>query len=59
MYWRRTTSTGAVLGMVLGISSWLFFKWIYPLEIPALVPATMVSIISLIIGSLIWKKEYK
>lgn len=58
MYWRRTTSTGAVLGMLFGIVTWLFFKWVYPLDILALIPATIVSIVSLIVGSLIWKKEF-
>ncbi|MEP2669805.1 MAG: sodium:solute symporter family protein [Cyclobacteriaceae bacterium] len=59
MYWKRTSSAGAVLAMVIGLSTWLFFKWVYPLEIPELVPATMASILALIIGSLIWKKEPK
>ena len=57
MYWKRTSSAGAVLSMAVGLSIWLLFKWIYPLEIPELVPATIASILALIIGSLIWKKE--
>ncbi|MGB4972235.1 MAG: sodium:solute symporter, partial [Cyclobacteriaceae bacterium] len=59
MYWKKTSSAGAVLAMVIGLSAWLFFKWVYPLEIPSLVPATIASILSLIVGSLIWKKELK
>lgn len=57
MYWRRTSSGGAVLSMVIGLFVWLFLEWIYPLEIPSLVPATIASITALILGSLIWKKE--
>jgi Na+/proline symporter len=59
MYWKKTSSAGAVLSMVTGLSTWLFFKWVYPLEIPGLIPATMASILALIMGSLIWKKEHK
>lgn len=56
LYWKRTRSTGAILSMVMGLIAWLFFEWVYPLEIPSLVPATTVSIASLILGSLMWKK---
>lgn len=57
MYWRKTSSTGAMLSMVIGLLTWLFFKWIYLIEIPALVPATISSFAALILGSLIWKKR--
>lgn len=57
LYWNRANSVGAVLSMVTGLATWLFFKLIYPIEIPSLVPATLVSIGSLILGSLIWQKN--
>ena len=56
MYWRRATSAGAVLGMVGGLFTWVFFEWAYPLDIPSLVPATLVSMVFLVIGSLAGKK---
>lgn len=56
LYWKRTSSVGAVLAMVLGLTTWLLFKWIYIIEIPSLVPATLVSIVALVIGSLLWPR---
>jgi Na+/proline symporter len=57
LYWKRANSVGAVLSMVTGLATWLFFKLIYPIDIPSLVPATLVSLGSLIFGSLIWQKR--
>lgn len=57
MYWKKTSSVGAVLAMVTGLSSWLFFKLIYTLEIPSLVPATLISILSLIVGSIYYPEK--
>lgn len=57
LYWKRANSFGAMLSMVTGLATWLFFKLIYPIEIPSLVPATLISISSLILGSLIWSKK--
>jgi SSS family transporter len=57
LYWKRANGVGAILSMVSGLSTWLFFNFLYPLEIPSLVPATLVSLGSLVIGSLIWKKN--
>lgn len=57
LYWKRASSVGAVLSMVTGLATWLFFKLIYPIDIPSLVPATLVSLGSLIFGSLIWQKK--
>ena len=57
LYWKRANSVGAMLSMVTGLATWLFFKLLYPIDIPSLVPATLVSIGSLILGSLIWQKK--
>lgn len=59
MYWKKTSGAGAMLAMVCGVATWSLLKWVYHLEIPELVPATLVSIISLIVGSLIWKKTHR
>ena len=58
LYWNRTSSVGAMLSMIIGLVSWLFFKGVYPLEIPSLVPATLLSIGALIIGSLVWPGKF-
>ncbi len=57
LYWRRTSSIGAMLSMISGFTTWLFFKWIPIIDIPSLVPATLVSITALIIGSLVWRNN--
>jgi solute:Na+ symporter, SSS family len=57
MYWKKTSSVGAVLSMFAGFSAWIVFNFFYQIEIPSLVPATLVSIVALVIGSLIWKVE--
>lgn len=58
IYWKRGTSLGALLSMVLGISSWLYFEY-FPLEIPSLIPAIAISCAGMVIGSLVSKSEKK
>ncbi len=53
MYWKRRSPIGAILSMMLGMATWIFYA-LYPLEIPALVPAVAVSFIAMVVGSLIW-----
>jgi SSS family solute:Na+ symporter len=55
IYWKRATSGGALLSMVTGISSWLYFEY-FPIDIPSLVPAVCISCVGMIIGSLIFKE---
>lgn len=57
LYWKRTSGVGATLAMFSGLLTWLFFEWIYPIDIPSLVPATLVSIFSLVVGSLVWTRN--
>ncbi len=51
IYWKRTTSAGAISAMVMGIAIWFLFKVLEITDIPSLVPATLVSITSLIVVS--------
>jgi Na+/proline symporter len=51
LYWKRATSVGALSSIITGISSWVYFKN-YPLAIPSLVPALLISGIVMIIASL-------
>lgn len=54
LYWRRSSSTGAILSMAMGMASWLVMEWFFELPIPSLVPATLISIFALVVGSLLW-----
>lgn len=56
LYWNRANAFGAIAAMVTGLSAWVVYKWFYPIDIPALVPATLISIGSLIFGSILWDK---
>jgi solute:Na+ symporter, SSS family len=56
MYWKRATSTGALLGMVLGTVTLALFMWL-DFDWPALIPATIVSFLAMIIGSLVFKQK--
>jgi solute:Na+ symporter, SSS family len=58
MYWKNSSATGAILSMICGILSWLYFEF-YPIEVPSLVPAVGVSLITMIGGSILWPtKKY-
>lgn len=54
LYWKRSTSTGALVSIVTGMSVWFYFE-LFPAEIPSLVLGTLASFIGMIAGSL-WGK---
>jgi SSS family solute:Na+ symporter len=56
LYWKKANGTGALLGMISGIVSWLIFSS-FESEWPALVPATLISFATLILGSLLWPNK--
>jgi len=51
LYWKKANSTGALLSMIFGIVTWIVFE-VYKTEWPSLLPATLVSFVALICGSL-------
>ena len=57
LYWKKANSTGAVIAMLAGFVSWIVFEFIYEIDLPSLVPATMISILALIMGS--WLRTEK
>jgi solute:Na+ symporter, SSS family len=58
LYWKRANSAGAILAMFAGILSWLLFEW-SGLEIPALIPATLISFVTMVVGSLIRFRQFR
>ena len=58
LYWKRASSTGALLAMVIGILTWIIFE-VYDSGWPSLVPATFASFASMAIGSLLWPDKRK
>lgn len=58
LYWKRASSAGALLSMVLGIVSWIIFE-LYEITWPSLVPATLISTGAMIAGSYLWPNHKK
>jgi SSS family transporter len=55
LYWRKASSGGAILAMVGGTVTWVILQFI-AWDVPSLVPATLVSLLGMFLGSWIWKK---
>ncbi|MBS1506662.1 MAG: sodium:solute symporter family protein [Bacteroidetes bacterium] len=56
LYWKRANSTGAFLAMICGTITWIFFEFA-DTSWPSLFPATIVSFVAMILGSLWPRKE--
>lgn len=56
IYWKRSSSTGALLAMVLGMVTWIIFE-VYETGWPSLVPATLVSLVAMVAGSVAWPQQ--
>lgn len=52
IYWRRSSSAGAVAGMVAGMTTWIIFE-VWETAWPSLVPATLVSLVAMVGVSLL------
>ncbi len=55
LYWKRANSMGAFLAMICGTATWALFEW-YDTSWPSLFPATLVSFVAMILGSL-WPQK--
>jgi SSS family transporter len=52
LYWSRSNPLGATLAMSIGLLGWVIFEYLFPLSIPSLIPATLLSILGMVAGSL-------
>ena len=55
VYWKKASRGGAMISMITGLGAWIFFEFVFPLQIPSLVPAGLLSTLALVCGSLMWK----
>jgi len=55
MYWKKASSAGALLSMVSGITVWIVYEF-RETTWPSLVPALLVSLAAMVIGSYAWPK---
>ena len=58
LYWKRANSVGALISMFAGMGTWIAFEF-YETSWPSLLPATFVSFVGLIGGSLLFEKKNK
>ncbi len=56
LYWKKANATGALLAMVLGTLTLAFFSY-FEFDWPGLLPATLVSFVAMIVGSLLTKEK--
>jgi solute:Na+ symporter, SSS family len=56
LYWKKSSSTGAMLSMVLGMLAWFIFE-LLDSSWPSLIPGTIVSIAAMIVGSIVWPQK--
>jgi Na+/proline symporter len=57
VYWKRATGVGAMISIVVGFAAWVVFEFMITIEMHSLIPATGLSVVALVVGSLIWKKQ--
>jgi SSS family transporter len=53
LYWKKANATGCVASMLLGLGSWAICHFIYETAFPAPLIGLLVSLVSMIVGSLI------
>lgn len=58
LYWKRSRSTGAIASMFAGMGTWIVCE-ILETELPSLIPATLVGLAAMIIGSLLDRRQLK
>jgi Na+/pantothenate symporter len=56
LYWSKASNAGAMLAMILGMMSWIIFEF-FETQWPSLVPATLISLVAMVAGSLIWPNK--
>jgi solute:Na+ symporter, SSS family len=56
LYWKRSSRVGALISMVIGMVTWIIFE-VWNTAWPSLIPATLVSLIGMIAGSVLWPQN--
>jgi SSS family transporter len=53
LYWRKASKWGAVLSMMLGMITWIWFEYLRHTELPSLLPGLLASILGMLLGTLL------
>ena len=56
LYWKKASPAGALLSMVTGMLTWIIFEALKTTW-PSLIPALLVSLLAMVVGSLTWPKK--
>jgi SSS family solute:Na+ symporter len=56
LYWKRASAIGALLSMVTGMLTWIIFE-VLKTSWPSLIPALIVSLLAMVVGSLVWPSK--
>lgn len=57
IYWKKSSSSGAMLSMILGMAAWVVFEFAVEIKMPSMIPALAASVAGMVAGSLL-KKSY-
>ncbi len=56
LYWKRASAIGALISMVTGMLTWIIFE-VLKTSWPSLIPALIVSLLAMVVGSLVWPSK--
>jgi Na+/proline symporter len=59
LYWKRSTGTGALASIIMGITSWLLFEKLYAEVFPAQLAGLIAAFVGMVGGSLMSKQSRK
>lgn len=57
LYWKNVNAQSAMLSMFSGLITYVIFEYIYPIQIEAFIPATIISFIAMYAGRFIEDKK--
>jgi solute:Na+ symporter, SSS family len=56
LYWKRSTTEGALASCFLGITTWLVFEKLYAEAFPAQLAGLIAALLGMVVGSLMGRK---
>ncbi|AWL08455.1 High-affinity choline transporter [Aquirufa nivalisilvae] len=59
LWWKKASSMGSHLSMILGLGVWGYFQFIAPSEIPSIWPGLAASLFGLLLGTYVWPNPPK
>lgn len=57
LYWKKANAAGAIVSMIAGMVGWIVFS-VWDIGVPSLIPATLISLVGMVSGSLLSPTPY-